>query len=123
VLKIRQEQLDAFAAARWDDFYIRVRKHVRQVFPAVTRNLDEVDLRTIFDSVVGRSHAFGLRTERQIVCMMDATMMLGDRFEEQPRHLWAHDILGSPYLIADDRAKLVLTTANRIARPHGLAGV
>ena len=123
MLKIRQEQLDALAAARLDRFYARVRKHVRQEFPAKTYIFDEPTLRTIFDSVMRRSHAFGLRTERQIVCMMDATILLGDRFEEQPGHLWAHDMLGSPYLIADDRAKLVLTTAARIARPSEVAGV
>jgi len=123
MLKIRQEQIDALVAVRWEAFFIRVCKHVRKAFPEVARQLGDAGLRPVFDSVVRRSHAFELRTERQIVCMMDATILLGDQFEDHPRYQWARDVLTSPYLVADDRAKLVLVTATRISNPDGLGRV
>jgi hypothetical protein len=118
MLKIRQEQVDALLAVRWDAFYRRVCTHVRKEFPEEAARLGEPGLRSVFDSSVSRSDRFGLRTERQIVCMVDSTVMLGDRFEEQPRYSWALQVLTSPHLIADDRARLVLVTAAKVA-PEG----
>jgi hypothetical protein len=117
MLKIRQEQVDALLAVRWDAFYRRVCAHVRKEFPEEAARLGEAGLRSVFDSSVTRSDRFGLRTERQIVCIVDATVMLGDRFEEQARYDWALQVLTSPHLIADDRARLVLVTAAKVAPP------
>jgi hypothetical protein len=117
MLKIRQEQLDALLAVRWEKFYRRVRVHVLEEFPEEAALLGEAGLRSVFDSSVNRSHKYELRTERQIVCMVDATVMLGDRFEEQERYSWALTVLNSPHLIADDRARLMLVTAAKVAPP------
>jgi hypothetical protein len=115
MLKIRQEQLDAFLAVRWDAFYRRVRLHVRKELPEEAALLGEAGLRLVFDSSVRRAESYGLRTERQIVCIVDATVLLGDRFEEREEYGWAKAVLNSPVLIADDRARLVLMTAARLA--------
>jgi len=115
MLKIRQEQLDAFLAVRWDAFYRRVRAHVRKELPEESARLGEAGLRLVFDSSVRRAESYGLRTERQIVCMVDATVLLGDRFEEREEYYWAKEVLNSAILIADDRARLVLVAAARLA--------
>ncbi len=115
MLKIRQDQIDSIVSARWEDFYTRTRRHVRHVFTDRIQGLSEADLRALFDSSVARAHSFGLRTERQIVCVMDATILLGDRFENNPHYAWGEDILRSRRLIADDRARLLLAVARRVA--------
>ena len=116
MLKIRQAQVDAFADLRWEAFFHRTSQHVRANFPDATGGMSETDLRLVFDSVVRRCQAFGLHSERQIICMMDSTMLLGDRFEEQPKYRWARDVLTSERMSADDRAKRVLAAAVRVGQ-------
>jgi hypothetical protein len=58
-----------------------------------------------------RAEPFGLTTEIQIMCLLDAEILLGPRFYETSRHTWAPAILEAEGADPDSRARRVLQKA------------
>src|SRR6185436_1290146 len=106
-----QEHTDAFREARVKDFESRAVRHIRRDLPDHTSRHTDDELGKLARRSIPRARAYGLLTERQVMCFIDVSILLGEGFDKDPRHSWAAQVLNSQKLAADDKAHLILATA------------
>ena len=89
MFKIRQEQAAVFrreALQRFEDNAVR---HLRTHLPGPTGGYTDGELRRRVRDGVPRSTVYGLASEQQVMCFVDTTFLLGERFDTDPAHDWA----------------------------------
>ena len=111
MLRIRQEQTRPFAEQSAARFLRTAIAHLRQKLPERVQSRTDVELEEWAKDVEQRMAGFGLGTEKQIMCVLDAEVLLGPRFYERPEHYWAMDALTGNKLGPSDKAALILATA------------
>lgn len=104
---IRDQHLHAFAAAALEDFEARMAAHARRFFPYVCGRLGEGRTREVIRRGLGRAHAHGLSTERELCLYLNLVFTFGPDFDVDPRLPWPARILRDP---------AVSTAAERIER-------
>ena len=95
MLTIRNEQFAVLARAQADHYLVRLRQHVRRVFPERAKAMGDAGLRRIVDQGVERARALGLRTERSVCLYVDLTVGLGDALDEHPACATVRTILAN----------------------------
>jgi hypothetical protein len=110
-LIIRNSQKEAFSAASNHAFEQSAIEHLRKELPEAVAGRSDDDLLVWVRDAVSRSSAFGLKTQRQIMCFLDAEALLGERFYRQKGNEWAMSVLRSANLSAQDKAGVLLATA------------
>ena len=113
---IRNSQKEAFSAASIRAFEQSAIEHLRKEFPQVVEGRSDEDLLVWVRDAVSRSGTFGLKTQRQIMCFLDAEALLGESFYREPRHKWAMTTLKSRNVSPQDKSMLLLATACSIHR-------
>ena len=93
MLRMRQEQIREFDNAAFGNFMRRAVEHLRRELPECVSARTDEDLAIWVREAVFRGEAHLLRTERQIMCLLDSEVLLGPRFYEDPRHAWALALL------------------------------
>ena len=58
-----------------------------------------------------RCAAYGLQEEEQILQFAAVTLLLGEDFDSEPEHVWAHEVLSDPGLSAEERGALLMALA------------
>jgi hypothetical protein len=116
MLEIRQSQAQGFAEGATAGFVRRVVAHLRQKLPDRVRSFTDSQLSDWVRDVIARGAPFGLKSERQIVCLVDCEVLLGQRFYETLGHAWAKVTLQSTKLHPEDKAQLLLATACSLDR-------
>lgn len=114
MLKIRDEQAEALSAAAVDRFDRRALLHVRSELPDVVQGRSDQDLLDVIASTRRAAPRFSLTSERQIMCLVDSAVILGDQFWIRAHRSWALPVLRSKKLSANERAQLVLLLACKI---------
>jgi hypothetical protein len=118
-LTIRNEQLGAFAQARYQDFEARTTAHLREFFPEQMEGMSAERTRTFIRDCVARAGTFGLRSEQAVVCYAHLSLLLGEDFERQPRWAFVPHVLRQEEYPPNDRAKLAMVLAHEL-RARGL---
>ena len=114
--KLKRKQLENFQKSAHESFERRALLHLRRDLNAVTAELRDEDLMAVVRQAGALAKEYGLVTEVQTICFVDATILLGVRFETKPNYEWAQEILKSKVLGPQDRANLLLATAFSVFR-------
>jgi hypothetical protein len=111
MLKIRKEQSEAFQKEAADDFEARAIKHIRRDLAKPASALTDDDIRRRVRECIPRAKEYGLITEKQIICFVDVSILLGDRFDTDPKMAWSGELLRSKNVSVPDKTNLLLATA------------
>lgn len=119
MLRIYDDQSEAFARASTRDYEQRMVKHLRGHFPEQTRSLDEQALLETIRHGVARAKSHGVLSEHDVGLYLNLVMALGRDFDRDPRIPWAQAILtGTELPDASWRmARLYRTTIERTQVP------
>lgn len=116
MLTIRKTQQDVFRRQARAAFEARAIAHLRRDLAEQTAGLGDDEVTRRVREAIARAERYGLATQRQIVCFVDASFLLGEGFDTDPGHGWAREVLHSPHLAASDKANLLLATACSLYR-------
>ena len=111
MFKLRKAHMAAFEDAVFQDFEERAIDHLRTELPALAQPYDDGTLRQRIRAGIKRAAHYGLTTEHQLICFIDATFLLGERFDSDPGHDWALAILRHRHWSAATRADKLLAAA------------
>jgi hypothetical protein len=74
--------------------------------------MDTLDgLRERVPACTARCGAYGLVEEEQVLQFAAVTLLLGDHFDSEPEHAWAHEVLSDSGLSAEERGALLVALA------------
>ena len=110
-IRISQDQEDAFRQAAEADFNRRVLLHVRRDLAEPAALLSDEEILRRLRDCAPRAAKHGLVTEKQLICYLDASILLGAGFDQSGEHPWVLTLLGSTKLSPPDKANLLLATA------------
>lgn len=111
MLKIRKEQTEVFRQHAMADFEARAIQHLRRDLSEQTAPFSDDDLRRRVHESIPRAGEYGLTTQKQIMCFVDVSFLLGERFDTDPQYAWSGELLRSTKLSPGDKANLLLATA------------
>ena len=110
-MKLRPEQIDVFRKQAAVSFESRALKHLRRDLAHQTAPFGDQQLRERVRDCAARATAYGLVNERQIMCFVDVSFLLGSDFDTNVQHAWTQKVLQDRKFSATDRANLLLATA------------
>ncbi len=110
MFELREEHLNAFAGAAYDAFEDGVLRQLREVFPDKVRAFPDEDIRGRISACIPRAGVYGLTTQYQVMCFIDATYLLGEQFDGDPQYPSIRELLSSP-LAPEDKADCLLAAA------------
>lgn len=93
VLKIRPQQLAAFAASRREMFLRQLQRHMRQHWPDECARRDDELLAAFVEEVVARATDHGFRSEVDVARYLNLAVALGLGFDRDPRYPWARALI------------------------------
>ena len=109
---IRSEQYSKFEEEAWRDFLQRTIEHLRQDMSDHIVGLSDEQLKKRIASSVELAGTYGLLNEYEVVCFLDAGLLLNDeRFPENPKCRPICSILQDKTLAPDERAEQTLILA------------
>jgi hypothetical protein len=94
-VRIRKEQIDAFAQVEMEHFVARMLVHLRRFFPEACLSLGDDGLLASIHHGITRAAEYGVVAERDVALYLSLMMALGRDFDRDP---WAHAILTEPEL-------------------------
>src|SRR5262245_12320039 len=113
-LRIRAEQMESLAQARYQDFEERATRHLRAHFPEEMQRMSAERGRAYIRECVERAGAYGLQSEQAAMCFAHLPLLLGQDFEAQPRWAFVPYVLRQEQYPANDRAKVALLLAYEV---------
>jgi hypothetical protein len=120
MLTIRAAQMAVFEERAFAAFAAEAIDHLRTELPELTEDLADEALLDRLRQCIPVARQYGLSDAVEILAMVDATFLLDDvRFDLDPDHGWARDILTSRYLSSQEKALQLLDCA---FAEHQLAG-
>jgi hypothetical protein len=111
MLKLRPEQVQAFTDSAWNRFETGAIRHLRQIFPTAVASQSDSQIRQRVRDCVPRAGRYGLTTEYQVLCFVDATYLLGESFDSNPDDARLGALLTDGILLPHDRANALLKIA------------
>ena len=114
MFRVRAAHDEAFRQDALRRFVERVLAHLRQDLAKQTAGCADDALRARVGSCIERAKTYGLLTQREVVCFVDATYLLGEDFDTAAETEWAAEILRSDASAAD-RALSLVATSGRIS--------
>jgi hypothetical protein len=116
MINMQPEHIRAFETAQMKGFEDRAIAHARKTLPRETEGRDDNQLRSLFQREIVKSQSYGLKSERQILCFLDAGLMLGEGFDRAPNRGWVRELLLDSRRHPEERAR---TLARRAAVEAG----
>jgi len=116
VFKIQKEQVAVLKGQALEGFLKQAVLHLRRDLTDLTATYSDNELRQRIKTRMERARAYGLSNKREIMCFVDVSFLLGERFDSDPAHAWVPLLLHSPKLSSGDRANLLLATACSVYR-------
>lgn len=115
MLTITAAQKQAMSDRRYEGFAERARRHLVRLWPIRCRDLGDQAVRERIDEAVTRARVYGLTTERQAICFLDMTFLLGRDFDRNNEPEGVFEILVRPYP-GNTKAKLLYDMARAVQR-------
>ena len=112
MLKIRQEQIDAFIEARIRDFVHQLCIRLRAEMAEECRNV--ADLNEFVASGVIRARGYQIHSEGAVEGFIRIQLSLGADFDTNPRYPWAAEILRSDIAVDAVKVWLLSQSAERL---------
>lgn len=95
-MRIGAQTMESLKGAKRAEFESRVVDHLQRVYPYITFELSDEQVKSRVHAAVDRGKAHGLRSERDLVTYVDLSFELGDGFEQSLD--WARAIFDDPSL-------------------------
>lgn len=111
MLTISSRQTSAFASKAEHDFHLAALAHIRENFPTQAAGQSADSLLSLIREAQTTGERYGLVTQRQIMCFIDSTILLGPGFFGTSEHAWAETLLKATYLDPNDIAVRLLKQA------------
>jgi hypothetical protein len=96
MLRIRQEQLNAFAEFAQGPFESAMLIHLRAAFPKDLEPMRDSELLALIRDGIKCSAAFAIITEGDVQRFLEYMVMYGSAFDSDPAYAWAGKILRTP---------------------------
>jgi hypothetical protein len=93
MLRIRPQQMQAFAQATMANFETRMVAHLWQLAPQHCNAVGEEGLRQVVRTGFERAHSYGLTNRGPVRFYLDLMIMLGSDFDTDPQYPWAAALL------------------------------
>src|SRR4051794_30394633 len=111
MFKIRKEQQQVFQKRAAAQFESNALQHLRRDLAEQTKAYTDEQLRTRVNDCIPRAAAYGLMSQKQLMCFVDVSFLLGEHFDADPQHRWSKELLESTKVSALDKGNLLLATA------------
>ncbi len=111
MMRIRPEQMEAFDRLSLEAFLDRGAAHLRKEFPKEMAEASDANLRIQVRRGIDRAAKYGLTSQYEVICFVDAEVLLGEDFDGDPKHEWAKELLDDPSLSPEDKADHLLAEA------------
>jgi hypothetical protein len=112
MFQIRNQQIDALQADMLRRFEDAAIEHLRLHLTSQAQSYTDDELRQRVRECTIRAELYGLTSEQEIMCFVDATYLLGDRFDSDPSIPWAKELLEDQDLKPPDKAETLLEWAS-----------
>lgn len=122
MFQLRDAHREAFEKTAYEAFEDAVVRQLRDLFADRVRAATDDDIRARVRACIPRARAYGLATQYQVMCFIDATYLLGEQFDTDPRYPTLRELLASP-LGGEDKAGCLLTSACGVPAPDGPGGL
>ena len=93
MFQLRSEQMAAFGQASLETFEDRVAADLRRIWPDRTTGVSDPELARRIHEGVERAGQYGLTTEFELACFAEAAVVLGPRFDVDPRRVKVYRLL------------------------------
>jgi hypothetical protein len=113
-LKIRNEQMESFAASAYQDFEERMTRHLKKFFPETMNEMAPNEIREFIGACVKGAAQYGLTSEQAVACFTHLPLLLGPDFETDPNWRFAPTVLSSHECHPNERAKLAMLLAHAL---------
>ncbi len=119
MLKIYDEQTEAFARAATREFEDRMAAHLRRFFREDCERLGAEPLGELIRHGIGRAAEHGIVSEHDVALYLNLTLALGRDFDRDPLLPWARAALVETALLEPSRrmGRLYRTTLERTQVP------
>jgi hypothetical protein len=111
---MRPEQTNEFGRDALRRFEDRAVRHMRRHLPGPTERHTDGELRRRVGECIPRSTEYGLSSEQQVMCFVDTTFLLNDRFDSDSDYSWAAEILRSGKLSPAEKGRVLLYIAAHV---------
>jgi hypothetical protein len=111
ILRIRHEQVNALAEARYEEFESRAIGHLREFFLEKVSAIPADRLRAFIRRCMDRARTFGLTSEQAVVCFAHLSLLLGEGFDAESRWAFVPFLLHQEEYHQNDRAKAAMLLA------------
>jgi hypothetical protein len=114
MLRIRQDQMDAFREPLLEDFVDRLARHLRAMFEDDLASLDDGQLKAMLHRVIRKAGDYGVQIEFDVARYAEYSVFLGERFDENAVMPWAGAILRDVSLSGTERMNRLDTIATEV---------
>lgn len=114
MFRIRSEQIEALHADQVRRFEDAAIGHLRLHLATQTRGQTDDQLRRRVRECIPRAERYGLTSEQEIVCFLDATFLLSEGFDSDPETSWARELLEDEELEPSEKAETLLEWAGEV---------
>lgn len=85
MFQLSAEHLAAFGRASLENFEDRLAGDLRLAWPKQTAALSDREMADLIHASIERAESFGFKTEFDLACFGEAAVLLGPRFDVDPR--------------------------------------
>jgi hypothetical protein len=95
-LRIRDDQMKAFAEVYEDGFRLRARAWLRETFPDICASYSDSDCAAIVETALEQTAQYRIGREVDILRWINLMFAFGFDFHQNPDLPWVHEVLDDP---------------------------
>jgi hypothetical protein len=109
MIRLRREQIEAFGQERIETFVRRTVRRLSEDFPNEidAQDLGGSKLEAAVRQGIATAQRYGIDRERDIAYFIDCMLLLGLKFDRDPRYPWASEVLGKTGLSGTEKVDLI----------------
>jgi hypothetical protein len=116
MFKLRQQHLDAFAAAYRESFQDHMIAHLREKFPDQCEELGEQKLRERIADGIERANRYDIRAQKDVARFIRFMFGIGPNFDTARKTAWVQPILKDKDVPASERLERIREEARQRRR-------
>ena len=107
MLVIRNEQMKALFFGMAGPYRATARAAMRKSYPAECTDLGDRGLEQMIMLSLEKAWLYGIEEDEDILLYLDVMFRAGYRFDEEPQHAWAREILRDKSFAVETRVDLI----------------
>lgn len=114
MIHIRKEQMEVLEAVMLEQFIADTVKHVRGLFPEITGEMQETEIREKIENGRSKAATYGLSRVRPITLYIDLVFAYGNDFEKGKELRWSEPILQDESIPEEAKMDLIYKRLGQI---------